>query len=56
MSELSVLLESARSALAGFLGLVEEWTLRDFPAALAAQVVAKLDEDLAMSACLREVS
>ncbi|WP_406165143.1 hypothetical protein [Streptomyces sp. NBC_00996] len=56
LSELSVLLESARSALAGFLGLVEEWTLRDFPAALAAQVVAKLDEDLAMSACLREVS
>ncbi|GGN89101.1 hypothetical protein GCM10011579_083520 [Streptomyces albiflavescens] len=56
LSELPVLLESVRSALTGFLGLVEGWTVRDFPAALAARVVAKLDEDLAMSGSLREVS
>lgn len=55
LSELPELLESVRSALAGFLGLVEAWAVRDFPAALAAQVVAKLDEDLAMSASLRDV-
>ncbi|WP_369252002.1 hypothetical protein [Streptomyces sp. R41] len=53
LSELPVLLDSVRSALAGFLGLVERWTARNFPAALAAQVVAKLDDDLAVSASLR---
>jgi hypothetical protein len=56
LSEFPALLESVRSALIAFLGLVAEWTVRDFSAALAAQVVAKLDADLAMSACLREVS
>ncbi|MHA5052408.1 hypothetical protein [Streptomyces sp. SD15] len=39
-----------RGALVGFLGLVERWTARDVPAALAAAVVAKLDEGLAVSA------
>ncbi|WP_406327309.1 hypothetical protein [Streptomyces sp. NBC_00203] len=55
LSELPVLLGTVRSALAGFLSLVGQWTERDFPSALAAQVVAKLGDGLAVGAPLREV-
>ncbi|MFD4549950.1 hypothetical protein ACFWOX_05100 [Streptomyces sp. NPDC058467] len=50
LSELPRLLGSVRSTLAGFLGLVERWAAEDFPSALAAQLVAKLRADLAVSA------
>jgi hypothetical protein len=50
-AQLPELLGSVRDQLVGFLAAAEEWTAQHTPA-LAARLVAKLDEDLAISASL----
>ena len=51
LAQLPQLLGSVRDQLVGFLGAVEEWATSHTPS-IAAAVVAKLDEDLALSAPL----
>jgi hypothetical protein len=51
LDQLPELLDSVRDQLVGFLAAVEAWAAQHAPA-LAARLVAKLDEDLAISAPL----
>jgi hypothetical protein len=51
LAQLPELLDSVRDQLVGFLAAVEGWAAQHAPA-LAARLVAKLDEDLAISAPL----